>query len=53
MRIITYVEIYFEGSRCVRLAETLAGSVAYTVNKSDFAVYRKNDRQPVPCIFPD
>jgi len=38
---------------CVRLAELLGGSVVYTVDKSDFLLYRKNGRQPVPCIFPD
>ena len=38
---------------CVRLAELVSGSVVYTVDKKDFMVYRKNGRQPVPCIFPD
>jgi predicted nucleic acid-binding protein len=38
---------------CVRLTELLPGSVVYTVDKSDFCVYRKNHRQPVPCVFPD
>jgi predicted nucleic acid-binding protein len=38
---------------CVRLAEMLSGSVVYTVDKADFATYRKNGRQPVPCVFPD
>src|SRR5205085_8532484 len=38
---------------CVRLAEILSGSVVYTVDKRDFTVYRKNSRQPVPCMFPD
>jgi uncharacterized protein len=38
---------------CVRLAELLPGSVVYTVDKSDFTTYRKNGRQPVPCVFPD
>jgi predicted nucleic acid-binding protein len=37
---------------CVRLSELLAGSVVYTVDKKDFTIYRKNNRQPVPCIFP-
>ncbi len=36
-----------------RLAELLPGSVVYTVDKDDFTIYRKNGRQPVPCIFPD
>ena len=38
---------------CVRLAELLPGSVVYTVDKADFITYRKNGRQPVPCVFPD
>jgi len=37
---------------CVRLAELISGSVVYTVDHKDFMVYRKNGRQPVPCIFP-
>jgi predicted nucleic acid-binding protein len=37
---------------CVRLAELISGSVVYTVDKHDFMIYRKNSRQPVPCIFP-
>ena len=38
---------------CVRLAELLSGSVVFTVDRSDFTVYRKHGRQAVPCIFPD
>ena len=38
---------------CVRLAEIMSGSVVYTVDRTDFTVYRKNGRQPVPCVFPD
>ncbi|PYJ02899.1 MAG: hypothetical protein DME25_14555 [Verrucomicrobia bacterium] len=38
---------------CVRLAELIPGSVVYTVDRRDFAVYRKNGRQPVPCVCPD
>lgn len=37
---------------CVRLSELLAGGVVYTVDRADFSVYRKNNRQPVPCVFP-
>lgn len=37
---------------CVRLAELLPGSVVYTVDREDFTVYRKHNRQPVPCVFP-
>ena len=38
---------------CVRLAELLPGSVVYTVDRSDFSIYRTHRRQPVPCVFPD
>ena len=38
---------------CVRLTELLSGSVIYTVDRTDFSTYRKNGRQPVPCVFPD
>jgi predicted nucleic acid-binding protein len=38
---------------CVRLSELLPGSIVYTVDKSDFSIYRKNGRQPVPCVFPE
>jgi predicted nucleic acid-binding protein len=37
---------------CVRMAELIPGGVVYTVDKADFSVYRKNTRQPIPCIFP-
>jgi len=41
------------GDACyVRLAELVSGSVVYTVDKKAFMSYRKNGRQPVPCIFP-
>ena len=38
---------------CVRLAELLPGSVVYTVDRTNFSTYRKNGRQPVPCVLPD
>jgi hypothetical protein len=38
---------------CVPLSELLSGSVVYTVDRSDFSVYRKHGRQLVPCVFPD
>ena len=37
---------------CVRLAEMLPDSVVYTVDRTDFTVYRKHGRHAVPCIFP-
>ncbi len=38
---------------CVRLAELLPGGVVYTVDRREFSIYRKTNRQPVPCLFPD
>jgi predicted nucleic acid-binding protein len=37
---------------CVRLAEKLDGGIVYTVDETDFRVYRKHGRQFVPCVFP-
>ena len=37
---------------CVRMAELMGGSVVYTVDEKAFSVYRKNGRQPIPCVFP-
>ena len=38
---------------CVRLAELLPGSVVYTVDRTDFTVYRMHNRQAVPSVFPN
>jgi predicted nucleic acid-binding protein len=37
----------------VRMTELREDSIVYTVDKTDFAVYRRNSRQRVPCVFPD
>jgi predicted nucleic acid-binding protein len=36
----------------VRMSELLRGSVVFTVDPTDFSVYRRNSRQPIPCVFP-
>ncbi len=38
---------------CVRMSELLRHAVVYTVDRTDFTVYRRADRTAVPCIFPD
>jgi predicted nucleic acid-binding protein len=38
---------------CVRMSELLQHAVVYTVDRKDFVVYRRSDRKPVPCVFPD
>jgi hypothetical protein len=37
----------------VRMTELFEDSLVYTVDKTDFSVYRRNARQRIPCIFPD
>jgi len=37
----------------VRMSELLEGPIVYTVDKTDFSVYRRNSRQRIPCAFPD
>jgi len=37
----------------VRMSEVLKGAIVYTVDKTDFSVYRRNSRQRIPCVFPD
>ncbi|MBL9137879.1 MAG: PIN domain-containing protein [Verrucomicrobiales bacterium] len=36
----------------VRMTELAACCKVWTVDRSDFAVYRRHGRQPVPCEFP-
>jgi predicted nucleic acid-binding protein len=36
----------------VRMSELLERSIVYTVDRTDFAVYRRNSRQRIPCVFP-
>jgi len=37
----------------VRMSELIDGSLVYTVDKTDFSVYRRHSRQAIPCVFPD
>jgi len=37
----------------VRMCELFDDSRVYTVDKTDFLVYRRKTRQPIPCVFPD
>jgi predicted nucleic acid-binding protein len=36
----------------VRMSELFEDSLVFTVDKTDFSVYRRHSRQPVPCVFP-
>ena len=36
----------------VRMSELLEDSVVYTVDKTDFSVYRRHTRQRISCVFP-
>ena len=36
----------------VRMSELFEDSLVYTVDKSDFSVYRRHGRQAIPCVFP-
>jgi predicted nucleic acid-binding protein len=36
----------------VRMTELTAGCKVWTVDRADFAAYRRHGRQPVPCEFP-
>lgn len=38
---------------CVRMSELLHHPVVFTVDRTDFTVYRRSDRTAVPCVFPD
>ena len=37
----------------VRMTELEPGAVVFTIDRSDFTVYRRNGNEPVPCVFPD
>jgi predicted nucleic acid-binding protein len=37
----------------VRMSELLGHSVVYTVDRTDFSVYRRHGRQIIPCVFPE
>jgi hypothetical protein len=35
------------------MSELFDDASVYTVDKTDFSVYRRHSRQPIRCIFPD
>jgi predicted nucleic acid-binding protein len=37
----------------VRMSELFEDSRVYTVDRTDFSVYRRYSRRPIPCIFPE
>ena len=37
----------------VRMSEVFNNAVIYTVDKTDFHVYRRQGRRSIPCVFPD
>jgi len=37
----------------VRMTELTGACKVWTVDRSDFRVYRRHGRQAVPCVFPD
>jgi predicted nucleic acid-binding protein len=37
----------------VRMSELLEDSRVYTVDRTDFSVYRRHSRRPIPCVFPE
>jgi predicted nucleic acid-binding protein len=36
----------------VRMSELFPDSVVFTVDRTDFLVYRRHGRQAIPCLFP-
>jgi uncharacterized protein len=37
----------------VRMSELFEDSIVYTVDRSDFSVYRRYSRRAIPCAFPE
>jgi predicted nucleic acid-binding protein len=37
----------------VRMSELFEDCMVYTVDRSDFSVYRRHTRRPIPCVFPE
>jgi predicted nucleic acid-binding protein len=37
----------------VRMSELFPDSVVFTVDRTDFLVYRRHGRQAIPCLFPE
>jgi predicted nucleic acid-binding protein len=36
----------------VRMSELFRDSVVFTVDRTDFLIYRRHGRQAIPCVFP-
>ena len=37
----------------VRMSELLEDAIVYTVDKTDFSIYRRRSRHHIPCVFPN
>ena len=37
----------------VRMAELETNCQVFTVDREDFSLYRRQRKQPIPCVFPD
>ena len=37
----------------VRMSEVFEDSVVYTVDKTEFSIYRRHGRRPIRCVFPE
>jgi|SRR5438445_612651 len=37
----------------VRMSELFEDCRVYTVDRTDFSVYRRYSRRPIPCVFPE
>jgi predicted nucleic acid-binding protein len=42
----------FADACLVRMSELERDAVVFTIDRSDFRVYRRNGNEPVPCVFP-
>jgi len=42
----------FADACLVRMTEIEQDAMVFTIDRSDFTVYRKNGNEPVPCVFP-
>ena len=42
----------FADACLVRMAEIQRDAVVFTIDRSDFTVYRKHGNEPMPCVFP-
>ena len=46
-------EIDLADACVVRMSELFEDSMVYTVDRTDFSVYRRYSRRPIPCAFPE